>query len=1262
MSNRIVKALEHGAEKLGKTLAKDASKAVQDLYHGAGDRLKKVATNHAENDAKHAAELDKLLKGRKDDMPHAPHATGSGRKGAGSPKSPAREATDGDVHGNSRTQDSVCSNGTDPIDLATGKMYLPQTDVDLPGALPLVFRRRVESGYRAGKWFGPSWSSTADQRLEIDSEGLIFVHEDGLLLTYAHPESGAPELPSAGPRWPLAHAGDGGYTITDPVSGITWYFSVHSDSVALLDEISDRNGNWITFEHDADGVPTGIQHGGGYHLKIATEEDRICGLHLVGAGPEGGDQLLVSYSYTDGNLTAVTNSSGLPLRFSYDHAGRIESWIDTNNSSYHYVYDEQHRCIAESGEAGHMSLRIDYRGYDEAAGTRVTTTTSGSGHIQRFHINRVNQVVAEVDALGAVTRTERDRYNRLLSTTDPLGRVTSFTYDESGNTTAVTRPDGRTATVAYNELNLPVQVVGPDGGVWRYTYDERGNRTSVTDPSGARTSYVHDGRGNLATVTDPLGNTTRIECNQAGLPVVEVNPQGATTRYQRDAFGRITAVTDPLGATTQLVWTVESKLAARIKPDGACETWTYDGEGNCVSHTDAIGGVTQYTYTHFDKLASRTGPDGARSTYSYDPELQLVKVTNAQGLEWSYAYDPAGRLISETDFDGSPLGYTYDAAGQLTSRTNALGQSIVYEHNVLGQVTEKVLEGSRTTYSYDPAGHLVHAAGTDATMSLERDAMGRVLSETVNGRTLTHAYDLVGRRTYRRTPIGAESHWRYDTVGNPAALTASGHGIAFQHDASGREIGRRLGDDLAFSYAWGPAGRLVSQMVTAASSTLQSRSYTYRPDGHLTGVDDHLAGPRRFDVDAVGRVTGVRGNNWTETYAYDEAGNQTNADWPAKHPGAEARGPRVVTGTRIGQAGNVRYEHDAQGRVTLRQKVRLSRRPDTWRYEWDGEDRLVAVTTPDGTRWRYLYDPLGRRVAKQRLTTTGETAEETHFTWDGANLAEQTSTSPAHKHPVTLTWDHDGLRPVAQTERITAAHAPQHEIDRRFFAIVTDLVGTPTELIGTQGEIAWRTRTTLWGATTWTSSSTAYTPLRFPGQYFDSETGLHYNFHRYYDPETARYTTSDPLGLKPAPNPSAYVINPHTWADPLGLAPEEGCPSRLKHGEMYIYRAVQPGELEDIMGPANRHYRNGRGQEIKYFSETPEGAAAYARAAYHDFGEKDGYQPYTLTRAVIRRDAIPPENYLHHLADEGVESPFVLDSEQLKRAGRVRIIPSMPHI
>ncbi|MGI5349423.1 putative T7SS-secreted protein [Streptomyces sp. CA-250714] len=1040
-----------------------------------------------------------------------------------------------------------CANGTDPVDLATGLMFLEQTDLELPGSLPLTFSRHVESGYRLGHWFGPTWASTVDQRLEIDPEGVVFIAEDGRLLSYPHPAPGVPTLPTAGSaRMPLERTPDGGYTLTDPDTGQVRHFTPpHSgasgNGTARLEQITDRNGHSITFEYDQHtGAPARLVHSGGYMVKLTVENNRITALALAGAHGTHGthtDQTVMRYTYTDGNLTAVTNSSGLPLHFEYDDDNRVTSWTDTNDRRYDYVYDNLHRVIAEGGTAGHMQIRIDYDGVDEATGHSVTTVTTAAGHATRHLFNEQGQPVGEIDPLGHRTRTARDSCNRPVSHADALGRRTSFTYDEAGQLATVHRPDGTMLTIERNGLGLPTVTTDPDGAVWRQEWDEHGNRTALTDPAGHTTRYTYDGQGHLTAVTDALGATTRVRCDAAGLPVEITDPLGGVTRYERDAFGRPVRLTDPLGAETKLTWTVEGHLSSRTAPDGATERWEWDGEGNCVRYIDPAGGETRYEYTHFDMLEARTGPDGVRYEFAYDAELRLTRVTNPQGLTWDYAYDPAGRLVAETDFDNRTQRYELDAAGQLRRRVTPLGEEITFERDALGRTTRKDAAGKVTTYTYDAAGRLVEAVGPDAELRYQRDKLGRIKTELVDGRALTHTYDALGRSIRRVTPSGAISTSEYDAVGNRTALTASGHTVVFSHDAAGRETERRIGaGGLALAQVRDPAGRLRTQSLTG-QDTIQHREYTYRPDGHLTGIDDLLSGRTTFDLDSTGRVTAVHARGWTERYAYDEAGNQTEAHWPTTHAAPEAIGPRTYTGTTITTAGRVRYEHDEAGRITLRQKSRLSKKPENWRYTWDAEDRLTQVITPDGTVWRYEYDPLGRRTAKHRMAEEGrQPAETTTFTWDGHTLVEQTTTAPGLRHPVTLTWDHQGFVPLAQTERITS-ETTQQEIDSRFYAIVTDLVGTPTELVDESGAIAWRTRSTLWGTTAWRSDSTAYTPLRFPGQYYDPETGLHYNCFRHYDPATARYLTPDPLGLDPAPNTATYVTNPHSWADPLGLGP-----------------------------------------------------------------------------------------------------------------------------
>jgi RHS repeat-associated protein len=308
-------------------------------------------------------------------------------------------------------------------------------------------------------------------------------------------------------------------------------------------------------------------------------------------------------------------------------------------------------------------------------------------------------------------------------------------------------------------------------------------------------------------------------------------------------------------------------------------------------------------------------------------------------------------------------------------------------------------------------------------------------------------------------------------------------------------------------------------------------------------------------LDASGRVTTVTGAQWSERYAYDPAGNITSATWPSPPPGVRApwlesdpQGTREVTGTLISRAGNIRYRHDAAGRVIARTRTRISRKPETWRYEWDADNRLVAATVPGGTTWRYRYDPLGRRVAKQHVSASGEVLEETRFIWDGAVLAEQVETITAsdtsgareHVREQVTTWDyHPGtFTPLAQAIRTSLRDAPQEVIDERFYAIITDLAGTPCELVTPDGTLAGYQQRTLWGNTLWHPSGEE-TPLRFPGQYADPETGLHYNNQRYYDPVSGAYLSPDPLGLSPAPNPHAYVDNPHVLIDPLGLAADD---------------------------------------------------------------------------------------------------------------------------
>ncbi|MFJ4781264.1 RHS repeat-associated core domain-containing protein [Streptomyces sp. NPDC088762] len=1198
----IAQAIDPVADKAMAALTK-ATKAMGDHVGTTLPKaVKHISTGHKKNDDAIHDSFNRLKKRQGDDDGRR-HGQGDGpagdrRRGPGDADRTrpdhTHKAKDEPRRHSIELGRKTCKN--DPVDIATGEMTLGQTDLSLAGVLPLVLRRTHLSGYRYGQWFGRSWASTLDERIEPDpvGGGAVWAREDGSLLVYPRlPRPGDdPVMPLEGPRLGILHDGEDQdettYAVTDPLLGTVRRFtgSPYRLSTAYwLTEITDRNGNGISVSRGSDGCPRAVNHDAGYVAQLQASDDRITALAL--RTPDG-PVTVTTYGYDDhGNLAAVVNSSGLPQRFAYDGDGRMTSWTDRNNSTFTYVYDAEGRVVRTVGPDGFLSSTFAYE-----TEPRVTRYTDSNGATTVFQLNELLQVVAETDPSGYTVRQTWDRYDRLLSRTDGYGRTEAWTWDEQGNLTAVREPDGSVTTAAYDEHGMPTSVTGPDGAVWLREYDEAGNNTALIAPDGTVTRYEHNGRGGIVAVTDALGNTETFRPDLAGLPMARTDALGHTWTFTRDAFGRPTSFTDPLGGTTHLEWSVEGQRLRRTEPDGTELRWTYDGEGNCLEEVDGNGGTTRYEYTHFDLLVARTGPDGARYEFGYDTELRLIEVRNAAGARWSYAYDSAGRMVSETDFDGRTLTYRHDPAGRLLARTNPLGQTVTHHFDDAGRLAAKDVDGRVTTFTYDHAGRLTAARSPQSVTTWEWDRQGRLVAEVVDGRAMRYAYDAAGRCTGRTTPSGVVTAEEYDAAGNRVRMELAGRALsfelAFERDARGREVARtygRPGDPrIALATAWDPMGRVHEQSLTAQARTQRSRSYTYRGDHLLEAVTEEVSGDtRRYRLDPVGRPLGVDAHGWQESYQYDSEGNQTEASWPDRAPYPESRGARTLDGTRLRSAGALRFAHDAAGRVVERRRKRLSRKPDVWRYTWDAEDRLTSCTTPDGVLWTYAYDAFARRTAKHRHDTDGTIVESTVFSWDGGRIAEQTHSATG----TTLTWEYDGYRPLAQAEtrragtsaqsadaaEITNA-ATQDAFDARFFAIVTDLIGTPTELVGEDGGIAWYSRATQWGTTTWNRDATAYTPLRFPGQYADPETGLHYNHFRHYDPEAGRYITPDPLGLEPDPNPVGYVDNPATMCDPMGLAP---CMQSLEDMATQINNLKPEGKARSLQTVAVIHAQTPKG-------------------------------------------------------------------------------------
>jgi RHS repeat-associated protein len=222
------------------------------------------------------------------------------------------------------------------------------------------------------------------------------------------------------------------------------------------------------------------------------------------------------------------------------------------------------------------------------------------------------------------------------------------------------------------------------------------------------------------------------------------------------------------------------------------------------------------------------------------------------------------------------------------------------------------------------------------------------------------------------------------------------------------------------------------------------------------------------------------------------------------------------------------------------------------RLSWDAAHQLVQAQVTRGvdgdssldetqtqTRattqtYHYGYDALGRRVFKADAFGT------TVFAWDGdQQVLELRGASQNH-----TIYQPNSFVPLAQVHNGHLHH------------LHTDHLGTPLEASNDAGELTWRVTYRTWGNVVreeWEEgiasglgSEADADPgqrritqnLRFQGQYFDAETGLHYNRFRYYDPTVGRFVSNDPIGLSGGTNLYQYAPNPIKWIDPWGLIGE----------------------------------------------------------------------------------------------------------------------------
>ena len=207
-------------------------------------------------------------------------------------------------------------------------------------------------------------------------------------------------------------------------------------------------------------------------------------------------------------------------------------------------------------------------------------------------------------------------------------------------------------------------------------------------------------------------------------------------------------------------------------------------------------------------------------------------------------------------------------------------------------------------------------------------------------------------------------------------------------------------------------------------------------------------------------------------------------------------------------------------------------------YFYDLHDQLVKaeIFKKDGTKetWAYTYDALGRRIGKGRLKNeevSDDLGNHTRFVWNGSHLLQEIHLDGRYTYIYT---DQESYEPLAQVRDWTTEDGENRQQTRYFHC---DQIGIPREMTDKDGNLLWFGNYTGWGRLKEETRVTdsAYQPFRLQNQYADRETGLYYNFLRYYEPDAGRFVNQDPIGLMGGENLYQFAPNAVIWLDPLGL-------------------------------------------------------------------------------------------------------------------------------
>jgi RHS repeat-associated protein/CSLREA domain-containing protein len=493
---------------------------------------------------------------------------------------------------------------------------------------------------------------------------------------------------------------------------------------------------------------------------------------------DNGDNTYTPYNGVLASLTASTTptttytlTNSAQAVYTFDYAGRLTAWKDSEGHQFSYLYDLT---------SGHL----------------LTVTEPISQRYLSFQY------------------TDPQNPNRLTSVRDHTGRHMDFGYSAAGDLTSVTDVLGQTWTYTYDAAHQLTEVRDPNDAAipsLRVEYDSAtgravrqydglnrlmveatytGSTATITNTLGITETHVYNGLNTLTNDNGPLGSALGKAYDVNFRPAVITDSLNHPTTLTWSADGaNLAQVTDTLNQTTQLDYDSFNNLTQVVDTRGFTSTFTYSGTLLTAS-TDALGQATFYTYTTAadapqppNLIKAVTDALGRATSYQYDALGQTVRVTDTAGIVTTYGYDDLGRVVTTTLNLGTSLQQVsvnqYDAAGRVkqVTRNYLAGQPQNYlsRYNLI------------TRYGYDAVGNQTVMTDTVGRVTQNvYDDNHRLIQTTGNvwpgqpqnylnqyNLITAYGYNDLGLQEWMTDTVGRVTRTEYDALNRPATTTTN---------------------------------------------------------------------------------------------------------------------------------------------------------------------------------------------------------------------------------------------------------------------------------------------------------------------------------------------------------------------------------------------------------------------------------------------------------------------------------------------------------